>query len=210
MAAVVDGFVATLGLEHFSLVGNSMGGGVAWRYAIGHPGKVDRLILVDSAGQPREEPRPFGFRLFSSPIAGPLARWISPRFLIARSVRDTRGDPSSVTEAQIDLYEDILLRAGNREATLRRFRRNDDADGMVQRLTEIRAPTLILWGARDSWILPKYAERFRRAIPGAELVILDGLGHVPMEEDPARSIAPARAFLARPPAAQARSHDVAP
>jgi len=57
-------------------------------------------------------------------------------------------------------------------------------------------PTLILWGSRDQRILPKYAERFRAAIPGSRVVMLDGLGHVPMEEDPARSIAPVRQFLA--------------
>jgi pimeloyl-ACP methyl ester carboxylesterase len=193
MAGVVDAFVAALGVPRFTLVGNSMGGGVAWRYTILHPDKVERLILVDAHGLPREEPPPFAFRLFSSPL-GFLMKWISPHFLIAQSARDARGDPATVTNAQIDLYEDILLRAGNREATLRRFRGNDDG-GLVARLGEIRVPTLILWGSRDKWILPKYAERFHAAIPGSRLVMLDGLGHVPMEEDPARSLAPVREFL---------------
>ncbi|HEX6837906.1 MAG TPA: alpha/beta hydrolase [Polyangia bacterium] len=196
MAAFVDAFVAALGLPRFSIGGNSMGGGVAWRYALLHPDKVERLILVDSAGQPRQEPQPFAFRLFTMPGAGRLVRWISPRFVVAKSLRDAYGDPGRVTDRLIDLYDDILLRAGNREATRRRFRAGSD-DGMVARLGELHVPTLILWGSRDRFILPKYGERFRAAIAGSELVVLDGLGHVPMEEDPQRSVAEARRFLAR-------------
>lgn len=196
MAALVDAFVATLGLGRFSIAGNSMGGGVAWRYAILHPEKVERLILVDSAGQPREEPQPFAFRLFTMPLVGHLVRWISPRFILAKSVRDAYGDPGRVTDRLIDLYDDVLLRAGNREATRRRFRAGSE-DGLIARLGEIRAPTLILWGSRDRWILPKYGQRFHAAIAGSELIMLEGLGHVPMEEDPVRSVAEARRFLGR-------------
>ncbi len=196
MAAFVDDFAITLGLPRFSLGGNSMGGGVAWRYAILHPDKVERLILVDSAGQPREEPRPFGFRMFATPGVGRLVRWISPRFLVAKSLRDAYGDPGRVTADEVDLYDDLLLRAGNREATRRRFSDEGD-DELRARMGEIRAPTLILWGRRDRFILPKYAERFHAAIAGSEVVILDGLGHVPMEEDPQRSVAEARRFLTR-------------
>ena len=68
---------------------------------------------------------------------------------------------------------------------------------MFVRLAEIRVPTLILWGARDRWILPKYGERFRDLIPRAQLVVLDGLGHVPMEEDPQTSVAVVKSFLNR-------------
>jgi pimeloyl-ACP methyl ester carboxylesterase len=197
MASVVDAFVSALGVDRFTLMGNSMGGGVAWRYTILHPDKVERLVLVDAAGLPREEPPPFGFRMFRSPVLGRLVRWISPHPLIAKSVRDTRADPRTVTDEQIALYEDILLRAGNREATRQRFG-IDDADGLVARLGEIHVPTLILWGAGDPWILPKYAERFHAAIPGSRLVMLPGLGHLPMEENPQRSLVPLRQFLAEP------------
>ena len=196
MAAFVDDFVTTLGLPRFTLGGNSMGGGVAWRYAILHPDKVERLILVDSAGLPREEPKPFGFRMFSMPGVGRLVRWVSPRFLVAKSLRDAYGDPSRVSDDEVALYDDMLLRAGNREATRRRFGDEGDAE-LRGRLGEIRAPTLILWGGRDRFILPKYGERFHAAIAGSQLVVLDGLGHLPMEEDPARSVAEVRRFLAR-------------
>lgn len=128
MATFVDDFVTTVGLGRFTLGGNSMGGGVAWRYAILHPDKVERLILVDSAGLPREEPKPFGFRMFSMPGVGRLVRWGSPRFLVAKSLRDAYGDPSRVTDDEVALYDDMLLRAGNREATRLRFANDGDAE----------------------------------------------------------------------------------
>jgi len=108
-------------------------------------------------------------------------------------VRDVYGDRSKATDAVIDRYYDLLLREGNRAATHERLLRKEDS--MSARIDEIRAPTLILWGTEDCWILPKYGEQFRDRIPGARLVTLPGLGHVPMEEDPAASVAPVLAFL---------------
>jgi pimeloyl-ACP methyl ester carboxylesterase len=195
MADLVDAFVTAIGLDRFVIGGNSMGGSIAWHYAILHPARVQGLILVDSAGLPRLEPRPFGFRLAASPVFGPIARWVTPRFIVAASVRDAYGDPSRASEATIDRYDDLMLREGNREATRVRFSRPED--GMEARLGEIHVPTLVLWGSRDHWILPKYGEAFRDRIPGAKLVMLEGLGHVPMEEDPAASVAPVREMLER-------------
>lgn len=194
MAEVVDRFVTQLGIARFTIAGNSMGGAIAWHYALAHPDKVERLILVDAAGWPREEPLPFGLRLYSSPLLGRVARWVTPRFLVAKSVRETYGNPQRVTEATVDLYDDFLLREGNREATRRRLSSAVD-DGLSSRLAELHVPTLILWGSRDRWILPRYGERFRATIAGSRLVMLDGLGHIPMEEDPAASVAPVRDFL---------------
>lgn len=191
-AEFLDHFVAALGLDHFSLAGNSMGGGVAWHYALAHPEKLDRLVLVDAYAYPQTPPAMM--RLFTVPVVGRLATWITPRFAVARSVRDVYGDPSRVTDEGIDRYHELLLREGNREATRVRLSTRHD-DGLTARLGEIHAPTLILWGSLDRWILPPNGERLARDIPGAKLVTLDGLGHVPMEEDPARSVAPVVAFL---------------
>jgi pimeloyl-ACP methyl ester carboxylesterase len=191
-AEFVDHFAAALHVERFSVAGNSMGGGIAWHYALAHPDKVDKLILVDALAYPQQPPALL--KLFAVPVVGRIARWVTPRFTVARSVRDVYGDPSRVTEANIDRYDDLLLRDGNREATRERLSRGFD-DGLWQRLGEIRAPTLILWGSRDRWILPEKGTRLARDIPGARLITLDGLGHVPMEEDPIRSVAPVLAFL---------------
>jgi pimeloyl-ACP methyl ester carboxylesterase len=193
MAGFLDTFATVIGLDRFALAGQSMGGDVAWHYAILHPARVDKLILVDANGLPRMEPRPLASRLRGSPVLGPIFRWITPRFLVARALRATYGDPSRLTDAVMDRDDDLMLREGNREATEARFAKVDDR--MDPRLGEIHVPTLVLWGGRDPVIQPKYGERFRDRIPGAKLVVLDGLGHAPMEEDPAASVEPVLSML---------------
>jgi pimeloyl-ACP methyl ester carboxylesterase len=56
----------------------------------------------------------------------------------------------------------------------------------------------VLWGAEDRLIPPESGRAFVRDIPGSRLLVLDGVGHVPQEEDPVRSVAAARAFLEAP------------
>jgi pimeloyl-ACP methyl ester carboxylesterase len=194
MAELVDHVVAKLGVERFTLAGNSMGGHVALRYALAHPDKVDHLILVDAHGLHRDEPVPLVYRMARWPVVGRLFDVITPRFVVAANVRAVYGDPTKVTDEMVDRYDELLLRAGNRRAT--RLRIAEPADDLdPARLGELKMPVLILWGGRDAWIAPKYAERFHQAIPGSKLVVFDGLGHVPMEEDPAATAAAVRSFL---------------
>jgi pimeloyl-ACP methyl ester carboxylesterase len=195
MAEFLDAFASAIGLGRFTIGGQSMGGDVAWHYAIQHPERVERLILVDANGLPRLEPRPIGSRIRASSVLGPVVRWVTPRFLVASALRNTYGDPSRLTEAVVDRDYELMLRDGNREATRTRFAEGED--GMDARLGEIHVPTLVLWGDRDQVILPKYGEEFRARIPGAELFLLRGLGHMSMEEDPVASVAPVLRLLDR-------------
>jgi pimeloyl-ACP methyl ester carboxylesterase len=68
-------------------------------------------------------------------------------------------------------------------------------DGAESRIKTIKQPTLILWGGRDLLIPVENARNFQRDIAGSQLAIFDELGHVPHEEDPARTIAAVQAFL---------------
>jgi pimeloyl-ACP methyl ester carboxylesterase len=194
MADFVDHLATALGVTRFSLAGSSMGGHVAARYALAHPERVDRLILVDALGLHREEPRPLIFRLYGTPIVGNVLTLVSPRFVVAASVRDVYGDPGKVGSALVDRYHDLLRRAGNREAMRIHLSLPEEELDPAQ-MGKLRMPALILWGARDRWILPRYGERFRDAIPGARLVTFEGLGHVPMEEDPVATARVVRDFL---------------
>jgi len=197
MAEFVDHVVTKLGADRFALAGNSMGGHIALAYTLEHPKRVEKLILIDSSGLPREEPRPLVFRITNIPLLGRLFVWVTPRFAVAASVRQVYGDPSKVTDEMIGLYDDLLLREGNREASRIRLALPEDSQ-TPRRLGELHLPVLILWGARDKWVLPKYGERLHQAIAGSKLVMLDGLGHVPMEEDPAVTARIARDFISQP------------
>lgn len=194
VAAVMD----HLGVEHFVLAGNSFGGEIAWSTAVEHPGRVDRLILVDSAGYPpRAQSTPIGFRIAKLPLINRLALVSLPRSIIASSLRNVYGDPSKVTAELIDRYYDLTLREGNRASLRQRFEQSPPGAGQ-DRIREVKTRTFILWGGRDRLIPVENAHRFAADIEGSELVVIDDLGHVPQEEDPARTVAAVIPFLGTP------------
>jgi pimeloyl-ACP methyl ester carboxylesterase len=166
--------------------------------------RVGALILIDAAGYPFvPESIPLGFRLALDPDMAPIVRNLLPRFVVASSVRETYGDPGKVTDATIDLYYALALREGNRQALIDRFAQGLAAHGaMSERIPEIRAPTLILWGGKDRLIPPDNGERFHADIGGSELTVFPAAGHIPHEEDPAATVERAKLFLAAVPVDQ--------
>lgn len=177
------------------VAGNSFGGQLAWQFALDHPQRVERLVLVDAAGYPRNATSiPIGFRLAQIPALAPLMANLLPRLMIEASIRNVYGDPSKVSDELIDRYYELTLRAGNREALRQRFIQAEAGQGFT-RIAELKVPTLIIWGGRDELIPPDNAERFKRDIQGSRLVLFDDLGHVPQEEDPSRTVAVLMGFL---------------
>ena len=185
----------TLGARRVVLAGNSLGGWIAWRVAIVRPELVQRLILVDAAGYPFESQSvPIGFRLAQIPVLNKLVQRILPRSVVEGSVRNVFGDPARVIPGLVDRYYDMARREGNRAALVARFAQAR-ADPDTAAIRTITQPTLILWGGRDQLIPPDNAARFGRDIRGSRVVMFDGLGHVPHEEDPAATLAAVRRFL---------------
>jgi pimeloyl-ACP methyl ester carboxylesterase len=178
------------------LVGNSLGGNIALQVAYAFPKRVDKLVLIDSGGySSASESVPIGFRIARIPVLNRLMESMLPRGFIEASLRSVYGDPAKVTPALVDRYFDLTLREGNRRALVRRFQQTDfGAD--AGRITTLKVPTLIIWGGRDRLIPLDNAARFHRDIAGSELVVFEDLGHVPQEEDPARSVAAMEKFLA--------------
>ena len=179
-----------LGVRRIVLVGNSFGGNVAWHTALAAPDRVARLVLVGSGGYAHPSTKtPIGFRLARLPVLSGLIEHVLPRWAVESSVRDAYGDPARVTPELVDRYYELTLRAGNRHALVQRFRQvpaGVDAD----RIRAVSVPTLVLWGREDRIVPVEWARRFHEDIAGSRLVILDGLGHVPQEEDPQRSVVP--------------------
>ncbi|ATH83761.1 alpha/beta hydrolase [Ectopseudomonas mendocina] len=179
------------------LVGNSFGGQLAWRFALAHPERSARLVLVDAAGYPRNaESVPIGFRLAGVPALAPVMSRLLPRAMIESSLRNVYGDPDKVDDELVERYYQLTLREGNRQALRQRFAQAPSGE-LHERIGELQLPTLIIWGGRDRLIPPDNAERFAADIVGSQLVLFDDLGHVPQEEDPQRTVAVLLAFLAR-------------
>jgi len=192
VAALMD----ALEVRQAVLAGNSFGGNVAWKVAVDHPERVSRLVLIDAAGYaftPRSTP--IGFRLAQVRALRPLLANLLPRSMIESSVRDVYGHPERVTPELIDRYYELTLRAGNRQALPERLRQSPSGEFSAQ-VKQVHQPTLIIWGGQDRLIPPENAGLFQRDIEGSHLVMFDDLGHVPHEEDPARTVAAVQAFLA--------------
>jgi pimeloyl-ACP methyl ester carboxylesterase len=128
------------------------------------------------------------------PIPPALLEHALPRFLVEQGLHNIYGDPSKVTQEQIERSIELTQREGNRRALIDRARQRKP-NRMADHIAELKQPTLILWGGRDRLIPPEDAERFHRDVAGSKLVIFDDLGHAPEEEDPARSVAAVREFL---------------
>ncbi len=177
------------------LGGNSLGGEIAWRVAWAMPQRVAQLILVDAAGYPPQPQEiPLGFALARTAGVRTAMQYLLPRGLILASVRKVYGDPSKVTPELVDRYYDMALRTGNRRALAQRLdaMQGDDASDRIRTLT---LPTLVLWGAQDRLIPVALGRRFAQDIAGAKLVVFDGLGHVPHQEDPVRTVSEVGRFL---------------
>jgi pimeloyl-ACP methyl ester carboxylesterase len=196
MADNVYALTEELGLDRFVLAGNSLGGAVSLELALAHPEALDGLVLIDAIGAPREEPKPPIFEAYATPVLGNALVWLTPEWIVRSSLESTYGDPSKVTDAEAATFLDMMLRAGNREAGRQIVSYVPDAT-ITEGIGQLEVPTLILWGGRDSWTLPKYAAWFDQHLPDAEIAMFDGLGHMPMAEDPAATLVPMRDFLAR-------------
>lgn len=195
---IAERVVDHLALKRFALGGNSMGGGVAWRYAVRHPGRLAALILIDASGQPvpKGQDLPLGFRIARTPLVRGLVASVTPRAIIDRSLRQSVSVQAIVTPAMVDRYWELLRYPGTREATLDRFAGyKHTAENEGARLKTLQVPTLILWGREDRLIPVGSAAWFSQQLPNARVTILDDVGHIPMEEAPDRSLAPVLALL---------------
>lgn len=194
MAALLD----ALKVQQVTLVGNSLGGAIAWKTAVDFPERVSRLVLVDAAGYPYQpQSVPIGFRIASNPDLAWIADHLLPRRAIESSVRNVYGNPDQVTPELVDRYFELTLREGNRQALRDRFAQTKGGE-LSRQIKRVSQPTLILWGGQDRLIPPHMAQQFVRDIQGAQIVTFDDLGHVPQEEDPVRTVGPLKIFLGGP------------
>jgi pimeloyl-ACP methyl ester carboxylesterase len=190
--ALVKDLMDRLGLGTAALIGNSMGGRIAWRFAAAFPARTTKLVLISPDGFASP-----GFQ-YGKPPRVPalmhLMKYFLPRPLLKMNLAAAYADPTRLTEAVVDRYYELLLASGNRAAMLDRMRQSVLEDP-VPVLLRIRTPTLLLWGKKDRLIPYANAADYLASLPIASLVSFADLGHVPHEEAPAESLKPVEKFL---------------
>jgi pimeloyl-ACP methyl ester carboxylesterase len=188
IAALLD----QLQIAQVNLIGHSLGGRIAWRFAAEYPDRVHTLVLISPDGFASP-----GFRYDTAPDVPLLLRVLPvtlPTALLRMNLAAAYSDPARLSDSTVRRYRDLMRAPGVREAIIDRLAqvRLVDPGPLLER---IRAPTLLLWGTRDAMIPFANAADYTRHIPQARLVPIVGLGHVPFEETPDAALVPVRAFL---------------
>jgi pimeloyl-ACP methyl ester carboxylesterase len=175
-------FMDKKGIKTAALCGNSMGGGIAIRFAAKHPERVEKLILVDSAGYKHKGTG--AIALLGAPIIGRFLFSANSPSAMARIMKKLCFyDKSKVTPERVAAYYKTFRVKGAAMAasnTVREMKNNTLQDD----ITGIKKPTLIIWGDKDALIDPINATYFNSDIQGSKLVTIPKCGHMPQEEKP--------------------------
>ena len=207
VAAYANGMrdlLGVLGIDRVTLVGHSLGGGVAMQFAYQFPEKTERMVLVSSGGAgggvspllraatlPGASALLAGVRLPGARLAVSAGVGVLERLDTGLGV--DAGDLRRVVEALPD--------ARARAAFIRTLRAVVDWRGqvvtMLDRCYLARGmPTLLMWGTRDSVLPVGHAYQARAAMPGSRLELFEGAGHFPFRSDPPRFVSLLEEFLA--------------
>ena len=195
-------FVQAYGLTRFAIAGNSMGGNVAWSYALAHPDQLDALILVDAAGWPHtEESRANDsptLKLLRNPALRPLLTNLDNTRLFRRGLEASFANPALATDDMVTRYAELSRAPGHRDILVQlQTGYADRTHATNELLAPIHTPTLILWGRHDNLIPVADAELFHTAIAGSEVKIYEDGGHILQEEKAEDSATAAEEFLYR-------------
>ena len=166
----VEEFVALKKLNDFVIVGNSLGGHVGLMYTLKNQHKVNRLVLTGSSG------------LFEDTIGGSYPRRGSYDF-VKKKVEYTFYDPNIATKELIDEVFEIT-RSIPTCLRMVSIARSAQKHNLAKDLSNIRIPTLLIWGLNDTITPPIVAHEFNKLIPNTELRFIDKCGHAPMMEHP--------------------------
>ena len=190
-------FLEKIKVNKFHLVGNSLGGNIAWNYVAEHPQEIEKLILIDASGLPTNKPQPAIFKMAKVPILNSLFLYVTPKIIIRKNIEQVYVDKSKITDALITRYHKMSLRSGNRKAFIDRAKTDFKLGEkeVLAKLKNINTPTLLIWGAKDTWIPLNNGKRMDSILPNSKLVVIANSGHVPMEESPEESLAVFEFFL---------------
>jgi pimeloyl-ACP methyl ester carboxylesterase len=206
-ASIADMLVAlvdTLGAPRATVVGHDWGGSLAFALALGHPDRVDRLVVSNAPFRKLDLRRGFHFLAFNVPVIPELAFRVAGDRLVAFMLRagsarkevfagdavrpyvEAYRDPA-VVRAALSYYRTVTRRA------IARGLRRRPAAGAVRR---IEIPTLIVWGMRDPVLPPTILKSIEHDIPQARIVRLEDVGHFVPDEAPTEFAREIAAFLA--------------
>jgi len=187
-AGLIHDFLNALGVDRVSLVGNSAGGLISSLFALDHPQRVDRLVLVASGGLGRDVS--WALRIVSVPVLGELI--YQPRLLRLLGVSNRLFyRPPAFPEGFLSESSRSRSHPESRRVTIRAIRSCITLFGqkkrcqILDRLEGLEAPIMTVWGTEDRYIPVSHAYLIGRALPRTEVRTIPECGHWPHMEKPA-------------------------
>jgi pimeloyl-ACP methyl ester carboxylesterase len=205
LAELLLQLIDRLQLPPLVLAGNSMGGGVAWKFALAHPERLRALVLVAAVGLDTGESTGQSgliFRLLQQGWARQLLATLDTRALLRQALRAQVHDARLITEQVVAQWADYLRYPGHRPILLSAWSR-PPLQASPSQLATLSMPTLILQGESDPVIAPAASRRLAQAIPGAKLLLYPQVGHLPQREIALRSARDVADFMHTLPAERA-------
>lgn len=203
LGRLVTRLVVRDGMERVTVVGHSLGGGVALVTALalqdaGEGARLRRLVLVAGAAFMQRLP-PFVALARHPRLTRALLRIMGPRAVVAQALRAIVFDRAEITGEQIRGYAEPIGGTDALRALLAAALQivPPDLETLTARYPQIHVPALLLWGRQDPAVPLWVGQRLASVLPGATLHILERCGHLPAEERPAESLAALAAFLDR-------------
>jgi pimeloyl-ACP methyl ester carboxylesterase len=192
-ASLLRDFMLALGHERATIVGHSLGGGIAMQFAYQFPDRIERLVLVSSGGLGRE------VTALLRAVALPGAEFVLPLLVSGPLVSAGATISGWIDRIGVRLGSDVAAMATGfaslqdieaRRAFVQTARAVIDAGGQRVNATDKlylaeAVPTLLLWGDRDPIIPARHGLRAHELMPGSRLRIFAGAGHFPHHDDPA-------------------------
>lgn len=197
----VLGFMDRLAIPRATLIGNSMGAGVALAVALTEPERVERLVLI--GGLPADIKSRLASPLVRKALDSSVPSWLAEigAKLFGPSVgekvlREIIYDQSMITPAVLDRSDRNRRQPGLIGPILAITKTLPDWEShYAPRLNEIRQPTLIIWGEEDRIFPPSVGQTLSQTIAGSRLTLIRRAGHIPQWEQPEVVNHTIRAFL---------------
>jgi pimeloyl-ACP methyl ester carboxylesterase len=192
--AVILGLLNALGVEKATVIGNSLGGKLAWHIAVAHPERVEKLVLISPDGFASE-----GFEYDKAPEASWMLSAMTialPKPFLKMSLVPAYADANVLSSGMLDRYYDLMCAPGVRKSIVARVEQTVLKDP-IPLLKTIQADTLLMWGEQDGMIPIANAQEYVKNIPSVRLEVLPKTGHLPQEEHAQDSLRVLKQFLDR-------------
>lgn len=179
----LNNFMEAVGIEHAHIIGHSMGGSVSIALTVDFPERVDKLVLEDAVGPGKG--MPLRYQIVALPVLGELLLYPTTRSNVEYGLKKSFYNVRVVTQEMIETHYQFLKVSGVKKEMLnivrsgRRLSRYYAGKTILDKIRQVKSPTLIIHGAQDRNVPLAHAYEYYGLIADSKLKIIQECGHCP-------------------------------